>query len=162
MPEVDESSRPGESAQALVGRLAVDKVQAVALKDDEVAIAADTVVVLDGDVLGKPGTASQAEAMLARLSGRAHAVLSGVAVRRGDEVVREVVRTGVTFRPLRAEEIRWYVASGEPMDKAGGYGIQGGAAAFVTSVHGSDTNVIGLPLATVIELTRRVGVELLA
>lgn len=159
--DVDETPRHGESAQALAGRLAVAKVDALLVADDVLVIAADTVVVLDGVILGKPDDHAHATQMLHALSGKSHAVLTGVAVRRGALSAREVVRTEVTFRHLSTAEIDWYVGTGEPMGKAGGYALQGGAGAFVTNLVGSDSNVIGLPLATVVHLARQVGVDLL-
>lgn len=159
---IDETARPGESAQALVGRLASAKAEAVDVDPGLLVIAADTVVVLDGEILGKPGGHAEAEMMLRRLGGRTHAVMTGIACRREGQTVRAVVRTEVTFRHLTMQEVVWYVATGESHDKAGGYGIQGAAGAFVTSVVGSDTNVVGLPLSETITLARQVGIDLLA
>ncbi len=159
--DVDETPRPGESAQALVGRLATSKAAAVD-GGSALVIAADTIVVLDGDILGKPTGPVEAAQMLAGLSGRQHAVLTAVAARFGDWSDRVVVRTEVQFRDLEAAEIAWYVATGEPLDKAGSYGLQGAGAVFVSGIVGSDTNVIGLPLEQTVALARRVGVDLLA
>ncbi len=159
--DVDESPRPGESAQALVGRLAVEKAAAVD-GGGSLVLAADTVVVVDGEVLGKPSGPVEAAEMLARLSGRSHAVLTAVAARWGDWSDRVVVRTEVHFRAITPEEVAWYVGTGEPLDKAGAYGLQGAGAVFVTGIDGSDTNVIGLPLEQTVALARRVGVDLLA
>ncbi|MFT5223160.1 MAG: septum formation protein, partial [Glaciecola sp.] len=125
-------------------------------------IGADTVVVLDGEVLGKPVDEYDAVAMLRRLSGRTHAVMTGVAVRLGDATEWSVVRTEVMFRALGDGEIKRYVATGEPMDKAGSYAIQGGAGAFIPKITGSDTNVVGLPLHETVDLARKLGVDLLA
>jgi septum formation protein len=121
-------------------------------------IAADTVVVLDGEALGKPGTPEVAVAMLSRLSGRTHHVVTGVAVAGPAGAVSTTVTTEVTWRPLSVDEIDAYVATGEPLDKAGGYGIQGGGEDFVTSLVGSRDNVVGLPVATALELMATVEI----
>jgi MAF protein len=123
--------------------LARAKVAAVA---GEVVVGADTVVVVDGEVLGKPAGPQEAAAMLRRLSGRAHDVITGVAVRDGQNVRSAHARTRVTFRTLSEEDIHDYVASGEPDDMAGAYAYQGGAAAFVASLEGDADTVIGLPI----------------
>jgi septum formation protein len=117
--------------------------------------------VLDGQHLGKPADRDGARAMLERLAGRTHEVLTGLAVQRGGVVALDRVATRVTFRRLSAEEIDWYLATGEPDDKAGGYGLQGAGAALVSRVEGSDTNVIGLPLSETVQLLRDVGLDLL-
>jgi septum formation protein len=150
--DIEEAPRSSESAAAFATRAAREKGQAVALANGgDWVLAADTVVVLDGDILGKPADAADARRMLMRLSGRAHEVLTAVALLAPDgRIAGEVlVRTVVDFRPLDAAEIDAYVASGEPADKAGAYGIQGGAAAFVRSVSGSYSNVVGLPVEEV-------------
>ena len=126
----------------------------------DVVLGADTMVVLDSCILGKPVSEAEAEEMLHRLSGRTHSVLTGVALISGDgNLVANVVETIVHFRQLGEEEIKAYVASGEPMDKAGAYGIQGGAKRFVTSLQGSLTNVIGLPMEYLSEQLRTWGIE---
>ena len=112
-----------------------------------VVVGADTVVVVDGDVLGKPAGAAGAAAMLRRLSGRSHQVVTGVAVRRDGRLRSGHAAARVTFRPLTPEQIDAYVATGEPLDKAGAYAYQGGAGAFVTRLEGDADTVIGLPLA---------------
>ncbi|HYW26462.1 MAG TPA: Maf family nucleotide pyrophosphatase [Terriglobales bacterium] len=119
---------------------------------DEVVVGADTVVVLDGSVLGKPADAADAAAMLRRLSGRTHEVVTGVAVRHDGEIRSGHARTRLTLRVLEEDEISAYVDTGEPLDKAGGYGYQGGAARFVTRLEGDADTVIGLPLALLREL----------
>ena len=164
--DVDETPRAGEPPGELVVRLARTKASAVAgdgpdLPDDEVVLAADTVVVLDGAALGKPRDRDDAARMLSALSGRTHQVVTGLAACRGDVVEVEQVSTEVTFRALSDAEIAWYLSTGEPDDKAGAYGIQGAAAALVARVAGSDTNVMGLPLAETVVLLRRVGLDLL-
>jgi len=126
----------------------------------DVVLGADTMVVLDSCILGKPVSEADAEEMLHRLSGRTHSVLTGVALISGDgNLVADVVETIVHFRHLGVDEIKAYVASGEPMDKAGAYGIQGGAKRFVTSLQGSLTNVIGLPMEYLSEQLRTWGIE---
>lgn len=157
--DVDEAPLSGEPAADLVARLAAAKATAVACHDDEVVLAADTEVVLDGQPLGKPADDQDAARMLRMLSGRRHEVLTGIAVRRGAVVRQHVVTTGVIFRSLDHTEIAWYVATGEPRDKAGAYGLQGAGAALVERIEGSDTNVIGLPLGPTVELLRTVGVD---
>ena len=124
-------------------------------------LGADTEVVLDGEVFGKPHDAVDACAMLARLSGRAHDVLTGVAIRAGDTVEFVLSVSRVTFRPLAAAEIERYVASGEPLDKAGAYAIQGRAAAFVARLEGSYSGVMGLPLYEAAGLLAKVGIPVL-
>jgi septum formation protein len=147
--DVDETPHDGERPRDLVRRLAADKARAV---DGDPVLAADTVVDVDGEILGKPADADDARRMLARLAGRTHHVHTGVAVRSGGHVDTEVVSTAVRFVPLTPEAIEWYVATGEPFDKAGGYAIQGAGATLVDRVEGSVSNVIGLPLATVASL----------
>jgi septum formation protein len=120
-------------------------------------LAADTVVVVDGLLLGKPADAVDAKRMLALLSGREHEVVTAVVLARTGERLDRVVSTRVTFLALGESQIDWYVATGEPFDKAGGYGLQGRAAAFISTIAGSHTNVIGLPLAETCELLDRAG-----
>jgi septum formation protein len=159
---VDETPRPDEAPGDLVQRLARTKAAAVDAPDSALVVAADTEVVLDGRVLGKPADDAEAAAMLAALSGRTHDVMTGVAVRHGDRTATDVAVTRVHVRDLDPAEIDWYVRTGEPMGKAGAYAIQGAGAVFITGIDGSDTNVIGLPLALLVSLARRVGVDLLA
>ena len=142
---VDETPFEGEDPVEFAERMAAAK----AVDHPGLLVSADTVVHLDGDILGKPKTQTEAVRMLERLSGRTHIVTTGVCVGRA---LRKIfsVSTRVQFRPLKAEEIHAYVATGDPMDKAGAYGIQGQAAAFVLTVDGSYTNVVGLPLAEVV------------
>ena len=180
--DVDEAALPGEDPVDLVRRLALAKAEAglgAAAEPDTVVLAADTVVVLDGAVLGKPIDDADAAAMLARLSARTHTVLTGVAVARrqdrsgGDaddgpsaavlgpssSVVLAVEATEVTMVELSRADIAWYVATGEPADKAGAYGVQGVGAVFVASVRGSWDNVVGLPLAITRRLLAEVGLD---
>ena len=160
--DVDESVRAGETPEDLVARLSRAKADAVRdVPAGALVVAADTVVVLGEQVLGKPAGPADAIDMLTDLSGAEHRVLTGVHVRCGGRSAGAVDVTVVRFRALDASEIEAYVATGEPLDKAGGYGIQGIGGMFVDSVHGSDTNVVGLPLATLVRLASDVGVELL-
>lgn len=157
-PDVEEEALPNEAPDGLVLRLAQAKAAAVAGSPGAVLLAADTVVALERRILGKPRDPAEARTMLQALSGSAHQVWTGVAIRGPGAVERFVVRTEVRFRPLTAAEIDWYVASGEPMDKAGAYGIQGKAASFVLSIDGSYTNVVGLPLAETLLALRGLGI----
>jgi septum formation protein len=159
-PDVDESVQAGESPTAYVDRLAVEKAHAVEADPDTLVIAADTTVDLGGEILAKPVDAADAAAMLRRLSGRTHRVHTGVAVRRGGEVRHEVVTSLVTFVPLSEADVEWYVATGEPLDKAGGYAVQGSGGVFVQRVRGSVSNVVGLPLHTLVRLAGELGVRL--
>lgn len=159
--DIDETPRPGETPEELVARLAVAKAAAVTRADGEVIVAADTIVVVDGQILGKPADDDEATRMLQRLSGRDHDVISGVHVIGDAGDATAVESTTVTMRVMGSDEIEAYVASGEPADKAGGYAVQGAAGIFVTGLVGSDTNVIGLPLATLTRLLDEVGVSLL-
>jgi septum formation protein len=119
-------------------------------------LAADTIVTIDGEILGKPADAVDARRMLARLSGRTHEVHTGVAVRAGERTELDVVTTRVSFVALTPAAVEWYVAGGEPLDKAGAYAIQGAGGIFVESIRGSVSNVVGLPLTATVDLLRRV------
>jgi len=158
---VDESRRTGEQAEAYVRRLAEAKARAVAggVSPPAIVIAADTVVVMDGEVLGKPASAEDAGRMLRRLSGRTHQVLTGLAVLKipGGAARVEIETTRVTFAPLTEAEIEAYVASGEPLDKAGAYAIQGRGGRLVARVEGCYFNVVGLPLARLYRILREMG-----
>lgn len=145
----------------MVTRLARTKAGAIRSEPTDLVVAADTVVVLEGRVLGKPADAAEANEMLRALSDTTHRVLTGVHLSLGGECSSAVEETGVRFRALSDAEIAAYVATGEPFDKAGGYGIQGAGGMFVESITGSDSNVVGLPLSTVARLARDVGGELL-
>jgi septum formation protein len=162
---IDEMPRPDEPPMELVARLATTKAAASAATGDpardEVVLAADTEVVVDGRVLGKPRDPVDAATMLRCLSGRTHAVMTGIAVQRGTTSRLARVTTAVTFRALTEAEIAWYLATGEPAGKAGAYALQGAGAALVERIEGSDTNVIGLPLAETVALLREVGFEVL-
>ena len=156
--DLDESPRPGEEPAVYVERLAREKA-AARCAADEVVLAADTVVALGSRLLGKPRDADDARRMLSELAGREHEVFTGVALVVGGEPPRQastVARTAVAFAPLSPAEIDWYVGSGEPMDKAGAYAIQGLGALMVEEIRGNYSNVVGLPLPA----TRRLFVEL--
>jgi septum formation protein len=148
--DLDETPLHGEAADVYVRRLAEEKAAAVAARHpDAGGLGPHTTVVVDGDILGKPADAADAAAMLTRLQGRAHDVLTGVAVRGPDTGASAVARTRVWFAAMTADEIAAYVATGEPMDKAGAYGIQGQASRYVTRIDGSYPNVMGLPVDVV-------------
>ncbi|MFN3587338.1 MAG: Maf family protein [Moraxellaceae bacterium] len=164
--DVDERRLTGESPEAYVRRLAEDKARAglMAVTPGTVVVAADTTVALGDDVLGKPASFAEAEAMWQRLAGGEHRVLTGVAVAVRDaageaRLAAQVVATRVRFRAIAAQEMQAYWASGEPADKAGGYAIQGRGAVFVTGIEGSYSNVVGLPLAETADLLAGFGVS---
>ena len=149
VPEVDESILVGESANSLVERLAVKKLDAV-INVGECGVAADTVVSVNEKILGKPGTPEIALEMLQTLSGETHQVVTGVALSGPKGRRSLIVATQVKWRELTKEEIVTYIQTGEPLDKAGGYGIQGGGKNFVVSYEGSFDNIVGLPVDEVI------------
>jgi nucleoside triphosphate pyrophosphatase len=155
---IDESMQPGEVPRTHAERLAREKTS-LPHGDDAVVIGSDTIVVVDGDVLGKPTNAAQATEMLRRLSGRSHVVMTGVAVRWRGRVVSGVEEVGVTFRALTDEQIARYIATGEPMDKAGAYGIQGFGATIVARVDGDYFAVMGLALGRLVGLFRELGLR---
>jgi len=159
---VDEAVLPGETPADHVVRLSEAKARDVAGHTEirgRWFLGSDTVVVRDGEILGKPCDAAEAEAMLTALSGRSHEVFSGYAVldRESAQMTSGAVMTRVTFRELTCAEIAGYIASGEPLDKAGAYGIQGRAAAMVRRIEGSYSNVVGLPLCEVVEALSEAG-----
>lgn len=162
---VDETPLAGESAEAMCRRLADGKAVAAAarlatLREPVIVIAADTTVEIDGHILGKPASHDDAREMLRRLSGRTHRVLTAIAlIRLPDGMKRaDLESTSVRFSPLSADEIDEYVATGEPMDKAGGYAIQGRAGRFIERIEGCYFNVVGLPLARLYQNLREMGV----
>jgi septum formation protein len=161
--DVDESVLTGEAPEACASRLALDKARVAAKRAGEgIVIAADTIVVVDGAVLGKPTDAADARRMLARLSGKEHAVVTGLAVLDAT-TGRSNVRTSMTkvvFRDLSQREIDAYVATGEPLDKAGAYGIQDRGALLVERIEGCYSNVVGLPLSLLGEMLREFGIPL--
>ena len=170
--DVDESTRPGERAAAYVRRLAAEKSARAQERvlpqlrplragvpgssrtaaDSPIVIGADTAVVIDGDVLGKPRDAADARTMLRRLSGRRHEVMTGVSARHGEIELGRLEVTVVSFATLTDSDVEWYVASQEGLDKAGAYAIQGLASRFIPRIDGSYSNVVGLPIALVWEL----------
>jgi septum formation protein len=157
--DIDESVLPNEVPEVHAERLAREKAGVVAANaPDSVVIAADTIVVVDGDILGKPTDTDQARQMLERLSGRTHTVVTGMACAFAGNVASTIETVSVTFRPLSAREIADYVATGEPMDKAGAYGIQGFGATIVRRIDGDYFAVMGLSLVRLVELLQRVGV----
>jgi len=157
LPDPEETIVPGESPESAVLRLAEQKADSVSVAPSELVLAADTVVVLDGDLLGKPVDDHEAIEMLMRLSGRSHEVFTGLALRVERRTVSMVTRTEVTFRSFDRVECEAYVATGEPLDKAGAYGIQGFGSALVERIHGDFFNVMGLPVATLLRLFDSLG-----
>jgi septum formation protein len=158
--DVDETPREGEAAEVYVRRLAQEKAGAVAsARLFGLVLGADTVVVVEGDILGKPRDAEDAGRMLRRLSARTHEVLTGVALVRAEtgRLVSGVARTRVRFAELSDGEIERYVESGEPFDKAGAYAVQGRASLFIEAIEGEYWNVVGLPIRLVYELARGFG-----
>lgn len=153
--DIDETPRDGEAPDAYAQRLAREKALAVAARHrGRTVLAADTVVVLDGRIFGKPADRAGAAHMLELLSGRDHEVLTAVAVARGGAVEEHIESTWVRFTHMTPDEVAWYVASGEADDKAGAYGIQGLASRFVERIDGSYTNVVGLPVAAVYRMLK--------
>ena len=158
--DIDESVMPDEAPVPHCERLARAKAHVLAARHPEaVVIAADTIVVLDGDILGKPRDPADARAMIARLSGRTHTVFTAMAVAREGRTESAVEEVQVTFRALTAEAIAEYVATGEPMDKAGAYGIQGFGATIVERIEGDYFSVMGLGLRRLVALLERVGLR---
>jgi septum formation protein len=163
---IDEHPLLDEAAETYVRRLALAKAESVAQHHpDAVVLGADTIVTIDGLLLGKPQSLEEARQMLSRLCGREHAVLTGVAVvaarmagRYGDRSAQEMVASRVLMRHFTAATIEWYVATGEPLDKAGAYAVQGLGGALVERVEGSYTNAVGLPLTETLALLRQFGV----
>ncbi|NCC67266.1 MAG: septum formation protein Maf [Clostridia bacterium] len=164
IPATGEEIFPGgmTTGQAVcsVSRAKAEQVQKLC-REEDVIISADTVVSLDGEILGKPANEDEAFSMLSRLSGRAHNVFTGVTVIRGGDIISEYERTYVRFRKLTVREIRAYIATGEPMDKAGAYGAQGIGALFVEGIDGDFFNVMGLPLCRLSNMLERLGVSLI-
>ena len=157
---VNEDYRNGESPRQHVQRLARDKALAVAHQYPEAwVLGADTIVVIDGLVLGKPGNKTQARQMLERLSGREHKVFTGFTLSFAAHrlIKTKVIQSAVQFKPVSDVEIEWYISCDEPYDKAGGYAAQGKGASFIQSIRGSYTNVIGLPLCEVMEELKKIG-----
>jgi len=158
--DIDETVLPGEQPAAHAERLARGKAGVIAAREpNAVVIGADTIVVVDGDILGKPRDEAQAAVMLRRLSGRPHVVHTAVAVARGERVVSGVESVDVRFRALSDDEISRYIATREPMDKAGAYGIQGYGATIVDRIDGDYFAVMGLALGRMVRLLASVGVD---
>ncbi len=164
--DVDETPLPGEAVERYVERLALTKAEAGMRRIHwrhllrHPVLAADTTLELDGEIIGKPADAADARAILERLSGRTHRVLTAIAVSDGARTRSAMSTSEVRFRTLTDSEIRHYVASGEPMDKAGAYGIQGKAAVFVAEIRGSYSGIMGLPLFETAQLLDAFGYPL--
>ncbi|MBA7571416.1 dTTP/UTP pyrophosphatase [subsurface metagenome] len=158
--DIDERPLDGEPPEDHVLRLSKEKALAVSRANPgRWVLGADTVVVIDGNMLGKPGTPAEAKRMLGMLSGREHKVITGFAlVREGKGVVaNDAVQSGVLFKDISEDEMEWYTQTSEPYDKAGGYAVQGKASFFIKEIRGSYTNVIGLPLCEVITAMEKAG-----
>lgn len=159
VPDVDEGQFAGSHPEEVVARLSKEKAVAVLNRGVELpVVAADTVVAVEGKILGKPADGDEAYSMLKTLSGKWHQVYSGITVATQDEVRTEVEMTEVKFRQLSDSEIKEYIATGEPMDKAGSYGIQGKGALLVERINGDYYNVMGLPLVRLLRMLRELGV----
>ena len=158
-PDVDERLRPGEAPGVQARRLAVEKASSTAADGDDLILAADTLVVLGEEILGKPVDEADAVRMLMKLQGRKHEVHTGLALRLGERIESDVAVTRVWFRSLDAAECEEYVASGEPLDKAGAYGIQGLGAVLVQRIEGEYFNVMGLPVQLLLSLLARFGLR---
>jgi septum formation protein len=158
--DIDETIKPDELPRDYVLRLSREKARAVA-RGDDLTLGADTTVVINGQIAGKPFDAEDAARMLRALSGRWHEVLTGVTLTRAGKTVSDIASTRVKFAELSEAEINWYVSTGEPMDKAGAYAIQGYASLFIERIEGSYSNVVGLPVQLVYRLAGRMGIDLL-
>ena len=159
--DIDETPLDGEAAREYVLRVAEEKARAVQAGNDEIVLAADTTVVLGSEIMGKPTDAVDAARMLRALAGERHEVITAICIKRGDRLTSDIASTAVWFAPLSDSEIADYVASGEPMDKAGAYGIQGLASKFIERIDGSYTNVVGLPVALTYGILRAIEASLL-
>lgn len=155
--DVDETPLEMESPRDYVIRVALDKSRAIQLNSQEIALAADTTVVLGGQIMGKPLDGRDAARMLRALAGQRHEVITGICIRHEDRIETDIATTAVWFAEMTDAEIADYVASGEPMDKAGGYGIQGLASKFIERVEGSYTNVVGLPVHLVYRRLKQIS-----
>lgn len=159
--DIDETMDPGRSPYDEVARVSRAKAEAISCSSDDVVIAADTIVVCNGQVLGKPADAADAFRMLRLLSGRDHQVMTGMTVLRSGQAVVCTEVTDIHFRELTDREIQNYISTGEPMDKAGGYGIQGGAALFTQRLEGDYYNVMGLPVCRLGQILMQIAPELM-
>ena len=159
---IPEERREGEAPEEYVARLSREKAHAISMKHSERwVIAADTTVALDDLVLEKPLDANDAKRMLAAIAGKTHVVYTGVTLTRAEphHIDTHVATSEVRMLPLTARDIEWYVATGEPLDKAGAYAAQGRGGMFIDSIHGSYTNVVGLPLASLFQMLRKAGID---
>ncbi len=159
--DIDETMDPGKRPFDEVARVSREKALAVHREPEDVVVAADTIVVCGGTVLGKPKDAQDAFRMLSMLSGRDHQVMTGMTVLRGNEIITTTEVTDIHFRELTDSEIRAYIATKDPMDKAGAYGIQSGGALFVTGIEGDYYNVMGLPVCRLVTILRGLGLRIL-
>lgn len=160
MSDADETLLPGEEAAAAVERLARVKASVVAPTESLPVLAADTCVVCDAHIMGKPADEAEAREMLRRLSGRTHQVLTGMCLMDGGRVHTGVEKSVVRLAALSDDEVAWYAATGEPLDKAGAYHVHGRGALFIEDVQGSPSNVAGLPVRLLFQLVRSAGLEL--
>lgn len=158
-PEVNESQHAGEDPENYVRRVSSEKASAV---KGSVVLGADTCVVLEGTIYGKPVSLENAEAMLQKLSGKVHRVVSGVAVRTSEQLMITVVHTDVEFISLTQRLIDWYLGIGESLDKAGAYALQGAGGSLIKAINGSHSNVVGLPLVETASLLDRAGVDVMS
>lgn len=157
---IDESFRHGETPREHALRLSEEKALSIARScPDDWVLGADTIVIIAGEVLGKPGSTAEAKAMLEQLSGQEHEVFTGFSIIRQNAgiLIREVVESSVLFRDITEDEMDWYTGSEEPYDKAGAYAVQGMGAFFIREIRGSYTNVMGLPLCEVVDALKRVS-----
>ena len=152
--DIDETMDPGKNVAAEVARVSRVKAEAIVCEKEDIVIAADTIVVCDNAVLGKPRDEEDAFRMLKLLSGRSHQVMTGLTVKRGKQSICCTEITDIRFRTLSDQEIRDYIATKDPMDKAGSYGIQSGAAIFVEGIHGDYYNVVGLPVCKLYKILK--------
>ena len=157
IPDVDEAVLSGEAPQSYVRRIAARKATAIKLQPGDCVLAADTTVVVDNQILGKPADAADAVRMLRLLQGRSHEVITGICLRFKNQIVIDAAVTQVHFDVMTEDEITAYAASGEPMDKAGAYGIQGLASRYISGIEGCYYNVMGLPVSLVARQLRRLG-----
>lgn len=160
--DIDEASFACCTPQQLASKLSVEKAKAVCskVKTQDIIISADTIVVFDNKIMGKPKNTHEAAQMLKTLSGNTHHVITGVTVMSSNELLTEAVTTEVEFRPLGDEEISAYIRTGEPMDKAGAYGIQGKASVFINRINGDYFNVVGLPLSKLCIMLKHFGIQI--
>ena len=161
VPQADETMDPAADPARQVAQVSRRKALATHTETENVVVAADTIVVCDGKIMGKPRSFQEAVEMLSLLSGRSHLVMTGMTVMRGEQISSCTEITEVFFREISQKEILRYVESGEPMDKAGAYGIQGGAALFVEKIDGDYYNVMGLPVCRLTQLLKEVAPELM-